>query len=67
MLYTEGVYKIQSAEGEELGEVGFNKLVAKNAPMHSAAFMNLVERNMEKFREDGPETGDYTIITLKRV
>jgi serine phosphatase RsbU (regulator of sigma subunit) len=67
VLYTEGVYKIQSAEGEELGEVGFNKLIAKNAPMHSAAFINLAERSMEKFREDGPETGDYTIITLKRV
>jgi serine phosphatase RsbU (regulator of sigma subunit) len=67
VLYTEGVYKIASADGEELGEVGFNKLVAKNAPMHSAAFINLAERSMEKFREGGPETGDYTIITLKAV
>ena len=67
VIYTEGVFKIESADGEELGEVGFNKLIAKNAPMHSAAFMNLVERTMEKFREDGPETDDYTIITLKAV
>ncbi|MBN2489423.1 MAG: SpoIIE family protein phosphatase [Planctomycetes bacterium] len=67
VLYTEGVYKIAATDGAELGEVGFNKLVAKNAPMHSAAFMNLVERQMEKFREGGPETGDYTIITLKAV
>lgn len=67
VLYTEGVYKIRSADDEELGETGFNKLVAKNAPMHSAAFINLVERQMEKFREGGEETGDYTIITLKKV
>lgn len=67
VIYTEGVFKIESSDGEELGEVGFNKLVARNAPMHSAAFMNLVERGMEKYREGGPETGDYTIITLKAV
>lgn len=67
VLYTEGVYRIQSADEEELGEIGFNKLVAKNAPMHSAAFMNLLERGLEKYREDGPETGDYTVITLKAV
>ena len=67
VLYTDGALKVQNAEGEEFGEQRFYKVVGKEAPKNSQAFVNFVGGGIDMFHLDAQQNDDITISTIKRL
>lgn len=66
VLFTDGVFTMKNRAGEEFGDRSFYELVRKEAPKNTAAFINFVERTLERFREGAQAQSDFTIVTLRR-
>ncbi len=67
VLYTDGVISASNDTGEQYGETRFLESVRKQGPMNSAAFVNFVAGNIDRFLGEAEQNDDITIITLKRM
>ncbi len=66
VLFTDGVFTMRNRSGEEFGDRAFFDLVQREAPKNTAAFINFVERTLERYREGAQASSDFTVFTLLR-
>jgi sigma-B regulation protein RsbU (phosphoserine phosphatase) len=66
VMTTAGTFSVRNAQGEELGEGGFEELVRKHAAKTSEAFCQLIGSEVERFRGDTELEHDVIIVTIRR-
>lgn len=66
VLATEGLFKIKSPDGSELGTKGFAKCVIKHAAGDSAGFVRKVVNNLDSFAGGEVKAANITFVTIKR-
>lgn len=67
VLCTPGLFGITNAQGAELGEDSFYRLVAREGGKNSTAFVNLLAHTLDKFADGGSIETDITFVTVKRI
>ncbi len=65
VLYTDGVPEAMSPKDEEFGDDRFYRLIGKNAHRKPGQVVDTILEELGKWRGNGPQSDDITIVALK--